>query len=143
VVGGGVRFVSRVVEGSFPDYRAIIPKTPTTEVILLKSDFNEMLRKARVFSGEDQQVGLHIYPKRAIFTATARSASVGEMSDTLESKLTGDDLDINFHISYLSDCLSTISGDSLSLSFSGPGRALIMQGINDLSFMYLVMPLNR
>jgi DNA polymerase-3 subunit beta len=138
-----VRYVSRVVDANFPDYKSIIPKTTTTEATLLKSDFVDMLRKARVFSSNDQHVGLHVYPKKKIFSATARSAEVGEMSDTLEAALSGDDLDINFHIGYIADCLSSVDSDSITLSFSGPGRPLIVRGVGDASFMYLVMPLNR
>ena len=143
VEGGNVRFISRVVEGNFPDYKTIIPKTPTTEATLLKNDFADMLRKARVFSGDEQQVGLHVYPKKKIFTAIAQSASVGEMDDSLEAALSGEDIDINFHIGYLSDCLTSIPADSITLSFSGVGRALVIRGVSDSSFMYLVMPLNR
>lgn len=141
--GGGVRFVSRVVDATFPNYKEIIPKNTATEATMLKADLSEMLRKARVFSGNDQHVGLHIYPKKKIFTATARSSDVGEMSDSIDAALTGDDLDINFHIGYLSECLSSIESDSVQLSFAGPGRPLVIRGVSDASFMYLVMPLNR
>ncbi len=143
LVGGGVRFVSRVVDATFPNYKEIVPKTSATEATMLKADLTEMLRKARVFSGNDQHVGLHIYPKKKIFTATARSNDVGEMSDSIDAALTGDDLDINFHIGYLSECLSSIESDSVQLSFAGPGRPLVIRGVSDASFMYLVMPLNR
>jgi DNA polymerase-3 subunit beta len=143
VVGDGTRFSSRVVDAQFPAYREIIPKDTATEVTLLKADFSEMLRKARVFSGADMHVGLHVYPKKKIFTATARSNDVGEMSDSIDAALSGDDLDINFHIGYLADCLSSIASDSLTLSFAGPGRPLVIRGASDTSFMYLVMPLNR
>lgn len=143
VSGGGVRFVSRVVEASFPNYKEIIPKTFSAEATLLKNDFSEMLRKARVFSGGDQQVGLHLYPKRKIFTATAQSAEVGEMSDTIDAAVSGEDIDINFHIGYLSDCLASIESDSITLGFAGAGKPLVMRGVSDPTFMYLVMPLNR
>lgn len=139
----GARYFSRVVEANFPDYKAIIPKKATTEVTLLKSDLVDMLRKARVFSGNDQHVGLHIYPSKKIFSATARSPEVGEMSDTLEAAVSGEDLDINFHIGYISECLSSVESDSVTLSFAGPGRPLVIRGVGDASFMYLVMPLNR
>ena len=102
-----------------------------------------MLRKARVFAGAEQHVGLHIYPKKKIFSATARSAAVGEMSDTLEAAVSGEDLDINFHIGYLGEALPSIESDSITLTFAGPGRPLIMRGVGDASFMYLVMPLNK
>lgn len=143
VQGGGARFVSRVVEASFPNYKEIIPKTFATEATVLKSDLVEMLRKARVFSGNDMHVGLHLYPKKKIFSATARSADVGEMSDSIDAALSGEDLDINFHIGYLADCLSSIDSDSVSLNFAGVGRPLVLRGSADGAFMYLVMPLNR
>ena len=143
VSGGGVRFVSRVVDAQFPNYKEIIPKNYTTEATLLKNDFLEILRKARVFSGNDNQVGFHVYPKRKIFSAIARSSEIGEMSDSLDAAVSGEDIDINFHIGYLGDCLSSIQSDSIQLGFSGPGRPLVMRGVSDSSFMYLVMPLNR
>jgi len=139
----GVRFVSRIVDGNFPNYKDIIPKDKTAEATLLKSDLAEMLRKARVFAGTDQQVGLHVYPKRKTFSATAQSPAVGEMSDSIDAALGGDDLDMNFHIGYLSDCLSSIETDSIALTFAGIGRPLVMRGVGDASFLYLVMPMTR
>ena len=139
----GTRFVSRVVEGTFPNYKEIIPKAFSTEATILKNDLSEMLKKARVFSGNDQHVGLHVYPKRKILSATARSQDVGEMSDSIDSALSGEDLDINFHIGYLSDCLSAIESDSITLGFAGAGKPLVIRGVSDPSFTYLVMPLNR
>lgn len=143
VIGSGVRYVSRVVEGNFPNYKEILPKTFETEATVLKSDFADMLRKARVFAGSDQHVGMHVYPKKKIFSATAHSAEVGEMSDTMDAALVGGDLDINFHIGYLSDCLTSIEADSITLGFSGVGKPLVIRGVSEASFTYLVMPLNR
>ncbi len=143
VTADGLRYVSRVVDGSFPNYREILPKSFVTETTILKNDFSEMLRKARVFSGNDQHVGLHIYPKRKIFSATARSADVGEMSDSIDAAISGEDLDINFHIGYLADCLPVIGSDSIVLGFAGVGKPMVIRGVSDPSFTYLVMPLNR
>lgn len=143
ILGSGVRFVLRLVDAQFPNYREVVPKGFTTEVTLLKGDFSEVLRKARVFSGGDQQIGLHVYPKQKMFSATARSSEVGEMSDSIDAALSGDDLDINFHIGYLADCLSSVPSDSITLSFAGPGKPLVIRGASEGSFMYLVMPLNR
>ena len=143
VSANGVRYVSRVVDGTFPNYKEIMPKVFETEATVLKNDFAEMLRKARVFSGNDQHVGLHVYPKRKIFSATARSAEVGEMSDSIDAAISGNDLDINFHIGYLADCLSIIESDSIILGFAGAGKPLVIRGVSDQSFTYLVMPLNR
>src|ERR1700683_5435441 len=114
-----------------------------TEATLLKNNLSAMLKKAPVCAGQDQHGGLHIYPKKKMFSATARSAEVGEMSDSIDAALEGEDLDINFHIGYLADCLPSIESDSLVLQFAGTGRPLVIKGVFDGSFMYLVMPLNR
>ena len=143
IFGAEIRFVSRVVEGTFPNYQEIIPKEFTAQATTLKNDFAEMLRKARSFSGNDQHVGLHVYPKRKMFTATAQNPDVGEMSDALDAALEGDDIDINFHIGYLAECLPSISADSIILGFSGADKPLVIRGVSDASFTYLVMPLNR
>ena len=143
IMAGDIRFISRVIEGNFPNYKEIIPKTSSTEATILKGDFSEMLKKARIFSGNDQHVGLHVYPERKIFSATARSQDVGEMSDSIDAALSGEDLDINFHIGYLADCLPVIESDSISLRFAGAGKPLVIRGVSDSSFTYLVMPLNR
>ncbi|MDP3965301.1 MAG: DNA polymerase III subunit beta [bacterium] len=138
-----VRFVARVVDGIFPNYTEIIPKQFSTEATILKNDFAEMLRKARVFSGNDQYVGLHVYPKKKIFSATAQSPDVGETSDSIDAAVSGEDIDINFHIGYLSDFIAAIDSDSITLGFSGPNRPLVIRGAADPGFTYLVMPLNR
>lgn len=138
-----LRFLSRVVDGTFPNYQEIIPKQFVTEATILKNDFAETLRKARVFSGNDQNVGLHIYPKKKIFTATAQSADVGEMSDSIDAAVSGEDIDINFHIGYLADCIASIESDSIVLGFGGASKPLVIRGVSDSSFTYLAMPLNR
>jgi DNA polymerase-3 subunit beta len=143
LVADSVRFVSRVVDGNFPNYKEIIPKTFATEATILKSDFTEALRKARVFSGADQHVGFHVYPKKKVFDITAQSAAIGEMSDSLEAATSGDDIDVNFHIGYIADCLQSIQSDSIVLGFAGPGKPVVVKGVSDASFTYLAMPLNR
>jgi DNA polymerase-3 subunit beta len=104
---------------------------------------NAIIKKARIFSFTSQQVGFHLYPSKKEFTATARTADIGETSDSIEAALSGEDIDINFNLHYLSDCFSSIHSDSISMQFGGVGKPLVIKGISDPSFLYLVMPLNR
>ncbi len=138
-----MHFLSRIVDGTFPNYKEIIPKETVAEATVLKNDFAEVLRKARVFSGVEQRVGFHVYPKKKVFDVTAQSSAVGEMSDSLEAALSGEELDMYFHIGYVSDCLSSIDSDSITLGFAGAGKPLVIRGVSDQNFLYLVMPLNR
>ena len=143
IQAGSVYFVSRIVDANFPQYQAIIPKEFVTEATLLKEDLSAIVKKARIFSQSSQQIGLHIYPSKKSFSATARTADIGETSDSIDAALSGEDLDINFNLQYLSDCFSSVHADSLSLSFAGAGKPLVIKGVSDSTFLYLVMPLNR
>ncbi len=134
---------SRIIDGSFPDYRSILPKDTTTEAVLLKEDFANTLKKAHIFSDKFGQITLHVYPEKKTFTMSARNADVGEVFDSLEATLTGAELDISFNHRYVADCLQSIPTDSLTLSFAGVGKPLIITPVGDQSFTYLVMPMNR
>lgn len=143
VHAGNIYFVSRIIDATFPQYRAIIPKSFTVEATVLKEDMNTVVKKARIFSSSAQEIGLHLYPKKKQFTATARTADIGETSDSIEAALSGEDLDIKFNTHYLSECFSSIHTDSITLQFGGVGKPLVIRGVGDGSFLYLVMPLNR
>jgi len=139
----GLFVTSRIIDGSFPDYKSILPKEVNTEVIVLKEDLLTTLKKAQIFSDKFGQITLHIYPSKKTLTLSARNNDVGEVFDSIEATLTGDDLDISFNHRYLVDVFQSLSTDSMSLSFAGAGRPLIIKGISDPSFIYLVMPMNR
>ena len=134
---------SRIIDGSFPDYRSILPKETATEVVILKQDLLTTLKKAQIFSDKFGQITLHIYPEKKTLTISARNSDVGEIFDSLDAAITGEDLDISFNHKYLIDVFQSINSDSLILSFAGAGKPLIIKGISDNSFIYLVMPMNR
>ncbi|MDD5318390.1 MAG: DNA polymerase III subunit beta [Candidatus Pacebacteria bacterium] len=134
---------SRAVEGVFPDYRQIIPKETTTEVVLLKQDILNSLKTSTVFSNAFNEVNLEIDPTAKIFHLTTKNNDVGENENSLSAALTGESLKINFNYKYLHDCFQSIDTDSISFSFAGLNKALIIKGVNDQSFMYLVMPMNK
>ena len=142
-VSGGVVFTSRVIDATFPDYETIIPKHTTTEATLLKEDLVTTLQKANLFSGDGHQIGIHIYPKKKIFSTTAQHATIGETNDSVDAAVSGEDIDINFNTNLISDCLQSIQSDSVVLRFSGDGKPIIIEGVSDKTFRYLVMPLNR
>ena len=137
-----IYFTSRIVDAMYPDYRQIIPKEKTSEVIVLKHDIFSVLKKTAVFSGKFNQVHIEVDPKKKQCIVSAKS-EIGETSDALAAALTGDEVAINFNLKYLTDCFQAIMGDSVSLSFSGSGKPLVIRDVSDASYLYLVMPMNR
>lgn len=134
---------SRLVDGSFPDYKQIIPKEFVTEAVLLKQDFVAVLKKATVFSDNFHQVRMKIDPGKKFFTLSAKNSDVGESTDTLPAALTGDVLEISFNYKYILDAFQSLHTDSVSLSFAGMSKPMVIRGVSDPSFLYLVMPMNK
>lgn len=143
IEGAGLRMTSRLVAGSFPDYRQIIPKDFATEAVVLKEDLSSALKLTTLFSDRFNQLHIHLEPKKKLFELSARSGELGESSSSIPAALSGENLESNFNHRYITDCLSTIGTDSVALRFSGENRPLLIGGVGDTSFRYLVMPMNR
>jgi len=139
----GLYLVSRVIDGTFPDYKQIIPKEFKTEVIILKQDLLSALKLSNVFSDNFNQVVMRVIPEEKLFEITTKNNMIGENKNNLEAVLKGEDIVISFNYKYIIDCFQSIHSDSLTLSFQGLSRPVMIRGISDKSFMYIVMPMNK
>ncbi len=138
-----VYLTSRIVDGNFPDYRQIIPKETKTKAVVLKQDLINALKISLVFSDNFNQLTFKASPKAKIFELEAKNTSVGESSDMVDAALEGEDLSINVNHRYFTDCFQSITTDSVSLEFGGQAKPIIVRGVGDTSFLYLVMPMNQ
>ncbi len=134
---------SRVVEGVFPDYKQIIPKEFTTEVVVLKQDIVQALKLATIFSDAFHQVSIKVDPSKKLFEISTRNTEVGEHVHSLSAAISGEPVAINFNFKYIVDCFQSVEADSVSLQFNGLNRPMVVRGVSDGSFTYLVMPMNK
>ena len=138
-----IYLTSRIVEGNFPDYRQIVPKEITSKAILLKQDLTNSLKTSLIFSDTFNQLTLKLSPKAKSFEIESKNSTVGENVYAVESVLEGDDISINVNHRYFTDCFQSIATDNISLSFNGQAKPIVIQGVGDTSFLYLVMPMNQ
>lgn len=138
-----IYLTSRIVEGNFPDYRQIIPKETTTKAVMLKQDLINSLKTSLIFSDTFNQLTLKLSPKAKSFEIESKNATVGETVHAVESVLEGEDISINVNHRYFTDCFQSITTDSITLGFSGQAKPIVVQGVGDTSFLYLVMPMNQ
>ena len=143
ITSGSFFGVSRLVEGTFPDYKQIVPKDHTTTAVALKEDLNQVFKTLSIFSDKFNQLHISVFPREKRFEFSTKNSEVGESHYTLPASLSGDLVEVNFNIRYLADCLPVIGADSVSLEFGGSGRPLLVRGVGDSSFLYLVMPMNK
>ncbi len=134
---------SRIVEGVFPDYKQIIPKSFTTEVFLMKEDILNVLHLSNIFSDKFNQISFSAHPKNKLFEVRSKNIDLGESVEKLDADISGEDIDVNFNYRYIIDAFQSINSDNVKFSFSGVQKPLVIKGVSDESFLYLVMPMNR
>jgi DNA polymerase III subunit beta len=135
--------VSRLIDGSFPDYKQIIPKTFGTTATILKNDLINSIKTSNIFSDVLNQVKLSVNIKNKSLNIESKNNDIGEYKESINASATGDDVELNFNNKYITDCIQSIPSDSLTLNFGGAGKPLVINGSTDKSFLYVVMPMNR
>ncbi len=138
-----IYLTSRVIDGTFPDYKQIIPKEVKTEVVLLKQDFMSSLKISNIFADKFSQVIFEVSGKNKSLKISTKNMDVGENTTNLDVVVKGDDVTISFNYKYIIDCFQSIDSDSISLSFSDNNKPMVIKGVSDNSFLYLVMPMNK
>jgi DNA polymerase-3 subunit beta len=136
-----IRFTSRLTEGNFPDYKQIIPNKFTNNATVDKKSFTEFLRTASMFCGKLNEVKIRIYKDEKFLEIQTNNPDLGEHTVSVKGDIDGDDLTIMFNHRYLMDCLGLINSEKILLKFSGEGRPLLISGLEDNSFSYLIMPM--
>jgi DNA polymerase-3 subunit beta len=134
---------TRLVTIPYPDYTQIIPKTNISEGVVLRKDFESALKRTSVFSDPFQKVKIHLDPKNKKIGFSARNTDVGESTEAIHATVQGEEVELSFNHRYLQAPLPTISTESIQISAAGIGRPLIIRGVGDATFLYLVMPMNQ
>jgi DNA polymerase-3 subunit beta len=140
---GETYLVSRIIDGSYIDYKQVIPKETSSSVIVLKQDLSSTLKTALVFADNFNQLLINLDPSSKKFEIQSKNNNVGESSAEIEAVVEGQNLSTSVNHRYFVDCLQSIPSDSISLRFSGADRPILVEGVGDKSFVYLVMPMNR
>lgn len=138
-----VYMTSRIIDGVFPDYKQIMPKGYETEVIVLKQDLLNALRLSNVFSDKFNQITLIANPNEKTLAIKSKNTDVGENETNVLASLKGEPVEINLNYKYFLDCFTSINQDSMVIHFNGVNKPMIVRGLSDNSFTYLVMPINR
>jgi DNA polymerase-3 subunit beta len=139
----GFYLTSRLINGSFPDYRQIIPKEYKTKAIILKKDIIEAIRLSNIFSDKFNQIKIAVEPKAKKIEVYAINKDIGENKTFIEGVLEGEPIEINLNHKYILDGFQSINEDSVVLEMNEINRPITIEGNGDKSFLYLIMPMNR
>jgi len=145
---GSIYMTARLIEGTFPDYRRVIPREENirTKVTLDAASFASAVDRASLIARTDQYNIVKLSFAQGLMRISSNSPEIGEAEETIPAEVTGDDVTIAFNASYLMDALKSLDSDTCILSLQGSNE----QGVNlspmtireeaDLNYIYVVTP---
>ncbi|MBA4256868.1 MAG: DNA polymerase III subunit beta [Polaromonas sp.] len=136
----GMEFVTKLVEGKFPDYNRVIPKNHQNSVTLGRVALLSTLQRTAIMTSEKFK-GVRLTLEPGLLRVASNNAEQEEAVDELDIDYGGSDIDIGFNVTYLIDALANMNQDMVKIELSdGNSSALITIPEND-SFKYVVMPM--
>ena len=138
---GTSRVISRLVDGKFPDYQAIVPRETKNEISFNREEMMNAIKLARVFAGRANDVSLAVGDNGKFLEVYSSDASLGENHYRLPIKLKGNKFKINFNWRYLMDGLKVYKGEEIILGVNSPDRAVALKNPNESLLLYIAMPI--
>ena len=134
---------TRLIEGPYPNYDQVIPKDNDRVAIADKQALTSALKRMSVIAS-DQTHRIRLSFNAGMLRFSVQTPDLGEATDELPVRFTGDQLDIGFNASYLLEILRYIPTEEVKMTFKAPERAATVEpeGWTDpASYLCLVMPL--
>lgn len=140
---GDIQLISRLIEGNYPDYEAIIPKSSETMCYLSRNDLEEVVKLSSCFSSRLNEVALKTNSGKSHLEVFSTNNEVGDHRAKINSEIKGNDVDIIFNWRYLLDGLRNINSDEIVLGFNGDQKPAVIKPVQNADFFYILMPIRN
>ena len=140
VRGQDLEFVSRLIDGHYPDYKRVIPEKAQATAVVSRPEFERAIRIASVFTSAISDIKIKASGDK--LALLSRNSERGETNAHLPAKIGGQfELAVNYR--YLLDGLKILEGDKIVLGFCGAGAPLLVKAEGNDYQTYVIMPLRN
>jgi len=137
---GHMEFVTKLVEGKFPDYNRVIPKPTPNGILLGRATLLNALQRTAILTSEKfKGVRLNIDP--GLLRIASSNAEQEEAMDEIDIDYAGDAIEIGFNVTYLIDALMNMSQEMVRLDLADSTSSALFTIPGNDSFKYVVMPM--
>ncbi len=134
--------LSRIIEGKFPNYDAVIPKDNSNILSLSREEVTSAIRRVSLLSTERSR-GIKFYIEKSQMRLFSSNPEIGEARDKLDVDYEGESIEIGFNSQYLLDFLTTVKTDRVRMELKDENSAALMktEGEEDINYLYVLMPM--
>lgn len=136
-----LEIISRLIDGQYPDYEAIIPKDIATEVIVNRNELIQALKLAGVFTSRSNEVKLKIGETKKYLEIYSADSALGENRYLVAIKANGPAVNIAFNLKYLLDGLKAYNSNEIIFALNSDNKPSLIKAPDDQSFFYILMPI--
>jgi len=139
-----IKYISRLIEGEYPDYQVIIPTSFAASVSFSKKEILNHLKSASLFSGKNNEINIKISINDSLMVINSQSSDLGGYESEMKlEEVSGKDISITFNYRFLADGLNSIKSDKCVFEFSSDDGPGILKPADDKSFIYILMPIKK
>ena len=144
---GETEFVSRLIDGVFPDFRQIVPREFSTRLEMSREALLNAVRRASYFARDNNDVvRLAVHPGEEEFMPgsveiSATAAERGSSQSFVDATITGPDLQIAFNARYLADVLGVLKNGHVMVGVNGANQAGVVRPAGDEAYTHVIMPM--
>lgn len=138
---GDQRLTSRLLEGSFPNYRQLLPRQFSRQMTAERRLFTAALERIAVIADRKNNiVKLTLDPVNQVVILQVDAQEVGSGRESLPAQISGEPLDVAFNVKYLLDGLKSFSTTEVQLQLNTATSPVILHPLGGTKMTYLVMP---
>lgn len=137
---GDTQVTTRTIDGEYPGFDKIIPKSHTTRVLLEKEPLARAVKSASLFARDNANVVRLTIDKQTV-SVSGSAAQLGENTVSLSAEVDGDGGEIAFNSRFLLDFFANFPDDELLFEMTGSLNPGVFRPTKDASFSHIIMPI--
>ena len=140
LVKDGTKFTSKLIDGRFPDYEAVIPVGADKQILIDRDTFMHALQRAAILSNEKYR-GVRLEAAAGVLKIVAHNPQHEEAIEEIEAEMNFDQLAVGFNVTYLLDALMAIESEQVSLELKDANSSCLISAPDSDLNRHVVMPL--
>jgi DNA polymerase III subunit beta len=148
----GIKLVSSLIVGQFPNFEVILPKSYATRAAINTADFRQAAKRVALFARDSSNIvrlridaGENGGITPGTVTLAANADDLGDAMEPLVAAVDGAGLEVIFNVKYLTDVLAVIDTEEVALELNSPDKPGVVKpnGASGGDYLYIIMPMHN
>jgi DNA polymerase-3 subunit beta len=131
---------SVVIDGTFPNYRKVIPEEQTNSFIINRKEILEALRRVSILV-EQKSHRIYFNLKSGLLSVFSEESEMGDAKEEIPCKYEGEEVSLALNYSYMEEPFKVIAGEEILIRFTNSSKAITITSVPEADFFHIVMPM--